>query len=268
MTVKIFLIGLDIRSLTISIICLSFFSCITSKRKTTGQEITAIQLKSSMPIPSGDTELITTDLTLQVYYYQDLSLYQIPIIRTYSKTMLDKEGDVKSSELVKAEIIYKYFIAKKDSPIGVMYDTLNTNREQRMPVDSFLKINTLTSLSTFLKFTKAQNNDSLVNVIQLSKNETVEKYVPKVKYDQTYNDSTLLYFKKGLSSINFSFSPEMDSLRNAKLVKVRLIFNHNDAGSDKFSKAAKEVLFSMETLSVTNKEEIMALFTKLERLVN
>lgn len=126
-----------------------------------------------------------------------------------------------------------------------------------------MAMNTITNFGPFFK--NVAKDDSLVESIWLNDKTLLEKYIPKVKLDASYNDSTYLYLRKDLQDIEFSFSKEFDSIRNMKLSQVRLIYNDNPSSNNPFGRLAKQISFELMKVPVIKRKEILNFLKRCER---
>lgn len=92
----------------------------------------------------------------------------------------------------------------------------------------------------------------------------VEKYIPKIKYDESYSDTTFLYYSFQLNGIDFTFSKELDSLKGMKLFKIRAVFNPIPKGKYSFKVPSREYLFEIDRYDINNRQEILSLFEKFK----
>jgi hypothetical protein len=120
----------------------------------------------------------------------------------------------------------KYFIFKKGAQKGYLLDSLNASfPRQKMRVDSFINAEALGTL----RF--GEQSDSAWNLkrVLLDNGKVTEKYFQRVSLPSEMPDSMFYYYDPSLKNIDFSLSRELDSARNSKLFKVRLIFNEKDS---------------------------------------
>ena len=231
--------------------------------------IRSINLVASTPMVKTDNgQLVGLVDTLKIVYYENLVLFQIPYFDQLVNIITGKSGNVIGEKLIKDELRYKLFIYRKGSNYGFIYDSLNAKDSQKLLVDSFLSDRTFQSMEIFSRFYK-NSNDSLIETSTDSKNGSLtEKYLTKVKYDESYNDTSYLYYTNELNGIDFSFSKELDSIKNMKLFKIRFIYNLLQTNKYSFAIPKREFLFEIRETPVSNRREIIDFIMRFKNSVN
>jgi hypothetical protein len=227
--------------------------------------VIAIRLSSNLPVISDEQKLAYMTDSLMLYSYKNMLLCKIPVAKIHARIITDKNGNVINGEAINSEVTYKYFIYHQDSLYGFHYDSLNAPRGRKQLVDSFLSRKTLTNFDK--AYTSLIEDCVLVDSTFQEANQTLfEKYIPKIKKDESYNDSLYLYFSSKLNAINFfSLSKEADYEKKRKLFRVRIIYNANPRSKDPFGKLAKEFTFELEQISVAGSQEVSDLFRKFQK---
>jgi hypothetical protein len=113
-----------------------------------------------------------------------------------------------------------------------------------------------------------KKNDTLIeSKTNEEGNELVEKYIPRIKYDETYPDSTFLYFRNDKVKYNdFSFSPYLDSLKNRKIFKIIFTYNPIPKGVYSFDVPGRNIIFEMRQIQLTNEKEVIKFFDKVKKI--
>lgn len=224
--------------------------------------IKSVRITSSLPALNPEGILTVFNDTLNIFYYKNLIMYQIPVVKSRSKGTINKAGDLINESLVNIEISHKYLVYRKGDPIGLLYDSISHKNGARTSVDSFLTSNTITNFEAFYK--KKRTNDSLLGTYKIGSNNIfVEKYIPKKSLDPSYSDSTYLYYDSNLNFVDFSFSREMDSIGNAKLYEVKIIYNPKPQSTSAYMKAGREIIFKLEKTEPGDLAEILNLFKQV-----
>jgi hypothetical protein len=237
----------------------AFCSILNNTTKNNRAIIRSIRLRSSFPV-FHENEIFNIKDTLLIFYYKDLVLYKIPFFHNYSRTTIDKEGEVVREELIHSELKFQYLIHKQGDSIGLRYDSIDAKSGQIFSVDSFLTTKLVTNIGSFINNNKGK--DSLVYT-QYDKKRFLltEKYVPKVKIDASYYDSAILCYSK-INNSEFSFSRELDSLKEMKLYRIRFLYNENNRSNDPYLRLPKEFLVEQTDVPVESPKELLLFFEK------
>jgi hypothetical protein len=227
--------------------------------------IRAINIVASTPmVRSENGQLINLADTIKIIYHENSILFLIPYFDQLINIVTNKSGDVLGEKLIKQELRYKLFIYRKGSVHGFMYDSLTAKNGEKLSVDSLLSERSFQNMKFFSVY--KSSNDSLIETLTDSKKEFLtEKYLTKVKYDESYNDTTYLYYAKKLNGIDFSFSKELDSIKNMKLFKIRYIYNSLQSDKYSFVIPKREFLFEIMEVPVANPKEIIDFISRFER---
>ncbi len=159
-------------------------------------------------LPNG--ELINAKDSFEVYYQNGTYYHLFPQKITY-------END---SVVYKTEMKYSIFYFQENKLRGEFIDQLSRNRKLFL-IDSFLK------KRTFLGFNYLdEKNDSLVETnLKSDSFKLIEKYISKIKSDNSYPDTTILFYDpKSLKPI-YSFAPRIEEKKQLTLTKIRMIYN-------------------------------------------
>jgi hypothetical protein len=258
-----FLKNTAIRKLSRYLIAVFFLSsCGNNKILHDTGTVTKISYKTQLPIVnlSGEMKYIKGNITF--YYAKEYTVYKLP---TYD---LDDEGINKITNNS-----YNFFVVKNNESIGYIYDTLiwdnlikrnnrifNKSNWRKINADSTLKGRGFIDFNVYnlvmqskLAYSKTENNiNSLIRV-----------YTPTKIIDESYNDTTFLYFSKSLKNIVFSFSRQLDSVENLKLVKIRLLSNEKFSQQYKIILPKREFVFEINKLPATDSSEIIELLEKV-----
>ncbi|MBK7884307.1 MAG: hypothetical protein IPJ81_11305 [Chitinophagaceae bacterium] len=192
-------------------------------------KVTRVVFFKNIPLVNKENnELSNLFDSVSIYNYNDYTLYEQPTI--YNEFYND--------ELIKDNIYYQYFIFKKNDKAGYWYDSLSAKKITRsVKLDSY--------------------NDSLVSIITNSDSIVEEKYINKIKFDETYCDTTVFYYSKNYKNIGYSLSKELDSLKNSKVFKIRLIYNKYKSAAYGVIMPQREFLFEFKKAEVTNEKAII-----------
>ncbi len=224
------------------------------------EKINSIVVSFDIPILDQNENLVTFSDRISIFFCKNLVLYQVPGATFFSTIITNKEGSITNDSLEKIEKSYKYFVTEKGTSIGKMYDSLNDKTAKSFNVDSFLLSNTVTSFSSF--YEQKKNNDSLIVELHGPDNCSVEKYIPKIRPNDSYSDSTILFFDDRFKHIDFSFEKELEKKRKKKLTKVLIVFNPKPESNNKLLRFRREIKFEMKENVIINEKGILNLFLR------
>jgi hypothetical protein len=248
-----------------SILSITALECYNSKDLPPNRQsgiIKSIKFRSSLPVLITDSQLYNFSDSFLIYYHEDHILYARPLTYTEAKVFTDKNDSLIREELVKTEIRWQYFVYTKGNLSGLRYDSLTVKNGIEFPVDSFLAKTIFFKEKMFFD----KNNDSLVQKIIEQDNTVIEKYISKTKPDETYCDTTFLYFKNGFKGIDFHLSKYLDSLKNLRLFKARLFYNPKNLKSNNpVERQSKELVFEIKENPVFRHNEIMSYFERYKK---
>jgi hypothetical protein len=251
--------------ISISIFFVIFlYGCIATKSQVQTDRITAINYIVKLPLVQGDRQYFDFVSTIPIYYYQDLIVYQLPYTYDSTKVTYHIKADTISDEHVLTETRYNYFVYRQGSSIGIWYRSMEQlDSAKQLSIDSILKrVGPPTNLQSIIY----SPNDSLVERTTLDNGNTViEKYIPKTKPDESYNDTTLLYYSKALKSIKFSLSPFFDSLTNTKLYKLRLAFNESYSPKYSITMPQRDIVYEIVKVDLANPIKLKSLFERFKQ---
>jgi hypothetical protein len=237
----------------------SYISCHTSKDKNLPTKLRVITVITNFPaIRSNDGKLINITDSFKIFYYKDMVLYQLFPKKQIINTTVDKAGKVIDQKIIRSEIDFSNFIYKQNDSVGLYYDSINSP-PQKLPIDSFITSKKFINFNFYDK-----KNDSLIESIN---NETlVEKYIPKIKFDQSYGDTTILYYSKRFKDIAYSLSKDLDSLKKSKLFKVQIKYNSQYYKGYNFKFPQREFLFEIQESNKVNSIDIIRFFEQFEKV--
>lgn len=209
-------------------------------------------LTYNLPVVKLTGELQNVTDKLIIYTKNDLTVYAFP----YHYSIDD------GNKLIFEEIKFKYFMFKKNELFGYYFDSLKSQNPRKMNVDSLLNE----------KAFKANNfydsiNDSLIIKIKKQENiPLIEKYIPKIRYDFSYPDTTIFYYSNKLKNLNYSFSKDLEKKNNHKISKVRMIYNEYFEEQYRMELPKREFLFELKEDRIKREDPVESLFKFYENL--
>jgi hypothetical protein len=200
--------------------------------------------------------------SVYIYYLDNLIMYREFVhIRKYNEKSIIDGVFVMSDdpETISYEgLKFVNYIHDYKSKIGFKYDSVNIKNYKVFNVDSFAK----KKLFLGTKIFSYDSNDVLVDT-KRHKNTSIQKYATKVKFDNSYSDTTFLYFDDKLNDIPFTLSQEADSINQSKLVRIRHVYNSSNINNIKIKQ--REFSFQITKLNIKNKDEILKLFNRYKK---
>lgn len=224
-------------------------------------EITTIRLTQIIPnFLSGDGKGFDTSNSY-IFYYNDLVLYKLPYQFDSSETVTI-EGSAKS-KILKSEIRYQYFALEKEKDFGLFYGKNFLPGVEKMPLDSFYK-NEGSNFRNCMYQNIVENGTKIISHIdEKTSDGTSEIFKYLCKTDTSQTVTSRFYFSNKYSDIQFSLSPELDSIKQMKLYKVVAELESpcfKDFGIDPF-----RIIFSMEKANHQFDDEAMEYFKKYQK---
>lgn len=217
------------------------------------QKLKSLNLIYSYPVSmmtqaGNENKVLSLTDTITINYYNNYILYILPATADF-----ESNNKIQGSE--------PYFIYKNNNKRGFLFNPpLNLKKGIELPVDSFL---TKRALKTKGFDTP---NDTVFKLINSVKNKDfiIEKFTSLKKGDQKICDSIIYYFSKKLNHFEFSFSRKLDSIKQMKLYKYRIIFNKKFWPSYKTIIEKMEYSFEIQPASLPNKNSIIDFIKKFK----
>lgn len=228
--------------------------------------LTGILLNYELPnFDMRQGNLITVKDSIKIYYLDDLILFKVDYLTTTynKKAIVGNEviasEDPKTIESQTPNSIY--YLCKKGAETGLKYDSLSAKTHTEFNVNNLLEKRTFKGAKLY-----DTTNDILAEPAQTSKDGRIfEKYVPKTKFDASYNDSTYLFFTKKFKDVPYSLSKEADSLKKMKLTEVNFIYNAVKKDSkNKMDIPRRKFIFKITEINIDNKSEILTMFKRFK----
>jgi hypothetical protein len=176
------------------------------KNKCTG--VQQIKVKSIIQMPGSNGKILSDTGFYSRYSNQNMELYKIPYF-------FEAPGGDSDSKL---SLKYWYVIYQKGATYGYTFDTVQTaNNNKRVKIDSVLAKWTLSQLELPLD----SNKLTLVSTEAGSKAGVFsETYAGKPPF---LNDTMHYYYNNNLKNIDYSLSSRIDSIKNSRLFKLKII---------------------------------------------
>lgn len=215
------------------------------------EKIKAIKLAWKFPILDKELDTISDwNGSSKLFFYQGTVLYEKESFFIHADNTQQK--------------VYTYWMYKQNHKKGIKYassfqDTLGT----KFDVDSFLVKD---AFKTFPFYSK--EDDSLVFThLARNKKELIEKYIPKIRPDDSYPDTTVFRYSKHYKDIPFSFSTELEKSKRSKFIEMLGIYNPVTNSKLKAQTQGRKLIIKMEKIPVDNQQEKLLYFNRFKRMI-
>ncbi len=227
--------------------------------KSSNEKISGIKLIWKVPVLNNSTgQFVLFSDSLFLYSKGTDILIREPInITNYNQRAINDNVfiiDDDPNHISKKEVIFKNFIYSLNAQRGFRYDSLSASIYNVFNVDSLLEKKAFTKMKLY-----DETNDSLVFTKEKNRGYFLEAYVPKLKYDDSYCDTTKFIFSRVFKKFPYSLSKEADNSKKAKLIEATLIWNPN---SGLKNTARREYNFRIEEVNIKNTSELQSLFQR------
>jgi hypothetical protein len=176
--------------------------------------------------------------TVYIFYYNNYMVYH-----------LSGNRDLKTDEKIPGSD--SWFLLHKHSISGYLFNSISdSSKGLRLPADSFLTKRAYANASFNIT-----EKDSLVESFE-NKDTLIEKYFINKSNDELHPDSLYFYFCKKYKDIDYTFSPKLDSVKNMKLYKVRLLYNAKFSTTYKTALPKREYLFEIRNEGKNNAKQL------------
>ena len=257
------------RTLRISVafICLLSILCCTAYKKVGYGKVRSVILTATSPVGVSNDSMIHDSDRIILHEYGYGRLQQIPVKRFVSNKSLDSSGNVVGDSLISLPDGTRYFYYTENHQDGIIYDTASPKQLQVLLADkdSVLQANTITNMAAFLT-TILPNQRLIASKVPVGYNAFADTYVPLIKKNKTYGDSTILTYEHSLQPICFSFSEPLDRQRGAKLVKVQMKYNQRQGEADDLYHYAQYISVQMRDTVFSAPASLITLFERMEQM--
>jgi len=156
-----------------------------------------------------------------------------------------------------------WFIYLKKATHGFLFNSItDTSKGLRLPIDSFLNERAYANANFDVPA------DSLYGKVENGNDTIVEKYFARTVHNGNYPDSLYYYFTNTFENVDYSFSRRLDSAKNMKLYKVRVLYNEGFSSSYKIMLPKREFLFEMREEAIANSKQIINFFEMVKNQIN
>lgn len=233
--------------------------------------IRCFKVSQSFPNVNVKGNLVSYDtMAAWIYYYRNQELYYSSYYYNFDALLYRLLVPDKDTNQIKPrqfllfdttlipEIRYRYFVYSKGNTHGSLFDRNKSEYNKRVVVDSILK-SEWTVQSTFDPF--IHNTLTLLSAHKDSlTGKLIELYSFRGRKDTGINGTVKLSFSDKLKKGGYSFSKNLDSIKNMKLDRVFIINNSRYLKNYGITLERVEQLFELEEVPVKNREEVLKYF--------
>lgn len=185
------------------------------------QKVSAFAVYQTFPWVDNSGKLLGYDKdSMLVFQRDDLVAYRM----SYRIDTLDvRMVSGRKSTALKTHWLYQYFIKKKSEAFGYLIDSARMERNGWYTADSiFSKDGFWINAESFYYFYR-DNSLLLESKESLQTGNKVEIYQVRSPSEPSYRATLYLEFSEAMKEVGFSLSRQLDSIRNMKLVKTRVL---------------------------------------------
>jgi hypothetical protein len=213
-----------------------------------------IKVTEAYPIiqPKGNVTGYDT-ASVTIYYYKDLKLYHLEY----------GFDSVANGVLLKSETRRHYLLHREGDSVGYDFDDHKSLQKIKVPMDSVYKLEWIFNTNLQLHF---NNNFSELISSQGSRESGIlkEEYSFRDKEDSSKTGIASFEYSGKLKDIKFSLSPQLDSLKKMKLVKLRGFTNARYFEKERIHVDKLEVTYLLERVKPGNEKMIMEIFKEID----
>ena len=242
-----------VREATLALFTILLFNACSRQPSKAVRPDRAIRLIYNLPILNLDEKFVNYTDSFDIFYWDSLVLYRFPTYFDSTWVTFNDDGEIIDEKLLKTETRMQYFIYRRGAKRGQLYRPAE-GKYLKLSVDSFRAAKLFAGIKLYDAV-----NDSLISSGKLPDGNIYEVYLPKVKYDESYNDTTFFYYTGKLKGVEFSLSPELDSIKGLKLYKARLFFRQNAKMPD------RNLYFELKALPDSFYREVGPVFNQLRK---
>lgn len=209
-----------------------------------------VELIVHLDLAKPDGSLLTIEDTIVQYCMGRCYVYKY-----YNKETFENDDSL--------TIINKpaYFVFEQHAKAGLAFTSLAGNNGTKQVTDSFLTTRAYRGFEPY-----NSRNDSLVSSTGQGKGIFVQAYVPKVKHDITYPDTSYFYFDSTMQDVKYSLSRILDSTYQSKVYKVHILYNRQKMEGSTVDIPQRLYLFELRHAKTDDAQAITALIEKFESL--
>lgn len=227
--------------------------------------IQCFKLLSRIPILTKNGKFEFWKDSIMLYCNNKFALYKFAIPFTTQYSSINGNNRIltgfKTDSIIEG-ITYRYLFFEKWQKKGfLMYDSLSFAQSKKVFVDSVLSRTTFGGIKLY-----QSNLDTLIESNYINDNNILlEKNVPKSKLDDSFEDTTFLYYTSKISNIMFSLDKTLDSVKHMKLFKAVVKYNARFNKSLNMFLPEHSIIFEIKEAQTHNMKDVINFFDAYEK---
>jgi hypothetical protein len=240
-----------------------FTGFIGTRTEKTSNDMKAAQLMLVLPLPVAENMVVHDTSTIRFYEWGDKILYEFPVVRNESKLIKNEYGET-TDTLISIPPSSRFFYYLKGRDTGVFWDSLVAPHTWTANVDSILKMTMLTNISEFIE---AQYKETkLIYQKSVSELQQRQAFISNGPLDLGL-DTMFLTFDRKPKDFHFTFSKKLDSLNQAKLVRIDFLAKWLGDEKTGIIRVPARITFDFSEIVPENKNEILDIVKKMDSLL-
>lgn len=225
-------------------------SCSSQEKRKEEDPMNKVELTVHLDMARPDGTLMVIEDTIVQYCTGRFYVYK------YSYKEFVENGD---SLLITNKPAY--FVFEQHAKAGLTFTSLTGNNGTKQVADSFLTNRTYRGIELY-----NSRSDSLITGTPRGNGVFVQQYVPKVKHDITYPDTSYFYFDNTMQDVKYPLSRILDSTYKSKVYKIHILYNRQKLEGSMVEIPQRSYLFELRRAKTDDMQAITALIEKFESL--
>lgn len=220
-------------------------------KKENSNALRCVEISQTFPQISLDGQIAGFDTPrIHIFYFQNLVMYKIPYF--YSEDTIENEKR------------YFYFVWKKGVDLGIRYN-YDITPPEKFKVDSIIKNFWPNEMGMANRIKNKDLNISLKSTTQTENGKVLEFDFDGVRDNIHLTGKTLLYYSTEFNNLDFSFSREIDTVKNMKLYKIKNLDDSKVLPQYNFTLDAMETYYKIEECKQFDQMEILNIFEMFKK---
>ena len=215
-----------------------------SHLKNHGQPSEFLRLTSIFPVWDDPIEKSLFEREYLLCETTDFSIFRLPHLIHLTEAIFDENGSITGDRYIGTDTSYYYIACPIIGDTALLFDSLRDNFPRKITIDSFYSSSTIFNLGAFVE-----------NILRKSRKKTTSKILNDVAAE-TYtsiptidsnitSDSTQIVMDPTYNNFRFTLSPQIDSIRGKKVVRITLFFPASEKDKMRANTPHRILSFSM-----------------------